>query len=330
MTVTKPSTTPAKIVDVAIGFMSAKQLFAASRIGLFKALSDGEKVAAEIAEATKVTEQTARVLADAMNSLGLLDRNGGRYALTVDTREYLSGDGELDLSPFLHFLNSVSYGHFEEFYDTTVDTTTPGKLDLDEAGWGVFMNGVMTYNALHAKMFARQVDFTKHENILDFGGLSTDFALNGLKENPNLKVTFVYDEGFTDAIQPAMDEAGVGERVTVVPAATDTAKPEGEFDAVMLNHVAHRFNEEQNKDILAAARAAAANGATLYMLDFYLDDDERQRPIDALHAGEYFNIDGTVVYPESQVRDWLTDAGWRVDEVLSLPGSPRVLVATAV
>ncbi len=97
----------------------------------------------------------------------------------------------------------------------------------------------------------------------------------------------------------------------------------------MINHVIHRFTAEQNRVILANARAAARAGATLLLLDFLLDDDERQRPIDALHAGEYLVIDGTVVYPESEVTAWLTAAGWRQREVLALPGSP-VIVAEAV
>ena len=66
------------------------------------------------------------------------------------------------------------------------------------------------------------------------------------------------------------------------------------------------------------------------MLDFFLDDDDEQRGIDALHAGEYLVIDGTVVYPEAQVRGWLDDAGWKVHDKVALPGSPRVLLATAV
>ena len=66
------------------------------------------------------------------------------------------------------------------------------------------------------------------------------------------------------------------------------------------------------------------------MLDFFLDDEPKQRAIDALHAGEYLVIDGTVVFPESEVRQWLEGSGGRPIETIALPGCPRVLVAEAV
>lgn len=327
MTGPTPATTPECIVDIAIGYMGAKQLFAASRIGLFHALADGERSAAELASATGVSEPMVRILADAMNAKGLLDRRDGRYSLAADAAEYLAGDDSLD--PFLTFLNQISYGHWLQF-DGTVDTGKPGDLQMDEARWGTFMAGVMRYNALHAAMLARGFDFAGYRSMLDLGGLSPEFAIGAMRANPDLRVRFVFAPMSTQGITDALAAAGLTGRATVEPAPTETAAPGGEHDVVMVNHVIHRFSAEQNRAILANARAAAAPGATLLLLDFFLDDDERQRPIDALHAGEYFVIDGTIVYPEAEVRGWLEAAGWRPREVLALPGSPRVLVAEAV
>ncbi|WP_033288003.1 methyltransferase family protein [Amycolatopsis jejuensis] len=324
-------TTPApdRIVDLAIGYMGAKQLFAASRIGLFRALAEGPRSAAELAAATGAGEQLVRILADAMNSRGLLDRADGRYALAGDAREYLSGNGATDLAPFLTFLNEISYGHWLQF-DTTVDTGKPGDLRMDDTRWATFMAGVMRYNALHAAMLAREFDFSPYRSMLDLGGLSPEFALRALRANPGLSGRFVFAPEATQGITDAVKAAGCADRVRIEPAPTETADPRGEHDLVMVNHVVHRFTPEQNRVILANARAAASDGATLLLLDFFLDGTARQRPIDALHAGEYFVIDGTVVYPEADVREWLAGAGWRVCDVLALPGSPRVLVADAV
>ncbi|EOD69174.1 methyltransferase family protein [Amycolatopsis vancoresmycina] len=320
---------PDRIVDIAIGYMGAKQLFAASRIGLFPALADGPRTAAELAGATGVSPRLARILADAMNALGLLDREHGRYRLAADAQEYLGGRGATDLTPFVQFLNEISYGHWLQF-DTAVDSGEPGDLQMDDGRWATFMGGVMRYNALHAAMLARAFDFTPYRSLLDLGGLSPEFALGALRANPDLAVRFVFAPDFTEGVTSAVKSAGFEERVRIEPAETETAAPGGDHDIVLLNHVVHRFAAEQNRAIVANARAAAAPGATLLLLDFFLDDDERQRPIDALHAGEYFVIDGTVVYPEAEVRGWLTEAGWRVREVLALPGSPRVLVAEAI
>lgn len=324
------TTTPEAIVDIAIGFMGAKQLFAASRIGLFSALADAPLDAAGLAVATGAPERQVRILADSMTAQRLLTREEGRYALTPDAAAYLTGDrAELDLAPFLAFLGATSYPQWLG-YDATVDTDAPGVLELDEAGWGGFLAGVMRYNELHASMLARHFDFTPYRDALDFGGLSPAFAVEALTANPDLRVRFVFDPQSVEPVREAVAAAGFADRTSVEGADTAQAQPGGSHDLVLLNHVIHRFDDAQNRAILRNARAAAATGATLVLLDFFLDDDPQQRKIDALHAGEYYNIDGTVVYRESVVRDWLADAGWRAERTVALPGSPRILLATAV
>lgn len=316
-------------MDIAIGFMGAKQLFAASRVGLFTALADGPLDVAGLAAATTVSEQQIRVLADSMAAQGLLTRTDGRYELTQDAAAYLTGDrADIDLAPFLAFLNATSYPQWLG-YDSTVDTNDAGVLDLDDAGWGAFLDGVMTYNELHAAMLVRHFDFAPYRNALDLGGLSPAFAAQAMRANPDLRMRFVFDQQSVPSVQAAVDAAGLADRSVVEGAETATAEPGGEHDLVLVNHVIHRFSDAENRAILQHARAAAAPGATLVVLDFFLDDDQEQRKIDALHAGEYYNIDGTVVYQESVVREWLAAAGWTPRGTIALPGSPRILVADA-
>ena len=318
--------TPDRIVETAVGYMAAQQLFAANRIGLFPALAAGPLGAGELAERIGKPAKIVRILGDALAARGLLSRVDGRYALTPDTAEYLGGAG-LDLAPFLTFLETISYPHWLQFAHTT-DTGEPGELDLTGDRWTTFLGGVMAYNALHARILAREFDFGSSKNLLDLGGLSAEFALQALRANDVLRATFVYDPRSVESVTAAVAEfAG---RTTVVGAPTPDAEPAGEFDLVMVNHVVHRFSVDENRAILRHARAAAAPGARLLLLDFFLDEDASPRALDALHAGEYLVIDGTVVYPERDVRGWLAGAGWRPVDRLTLPGSPRVLVAEAV
>ncbi|WP_166346537.1 methyltransferase family protein [Phytoactinopolyspora limicola] len=328
---TSPATpTPSGIIDIAVSYMGAKQLFAASRTGLFAALADGPLTAAELASQTGVPPTVARILADSMAALNLLTRSDGRYELTPEAAAYLTGQhAQLDLAPYLTFLNEISYGHWQQF-DTTVDTGQPGDLGMDEARWGTFLGGVMTYNRLHAAMLAQHFDFSPYRAMLDLGGLSSAFSIEAMRTNDALHTTFVFDPKFADSVTSDVTAAGLDDRSVVIGAPTESAEPVGEFDIVMVNHVIHRFDAAQNVEILRHARAAATPNARLILLDFYLDDNKNQRALDALHAGEYLVIDGTVVYPESEVHTWLEQTGWRPVGTTALPGSPRILVADAV
>ncbi|MCX2970235.1 MULTISPECIES: methyltransferase [Streptomyces] len=320
---------PDGIVSVAIGYMSAKQLFAASEAGVFAALSDAPASAAELAERTGLPEQTARILADSMAGLGLLVRTDGHYANTPSTQRYLAGGGDdVDLRPFLAFLDSVSYGHWLGFGDT-VRTARPAPLDLDGDRMGTFLSGVMTYNALHARMLAEHYDFSRHQRLLDLGGLSGSFLAEALRTAPGARGVFFSGGQLVEHARTTLADAGVGDRVEIVEGDPVAGEVPSGFDLVLLEHVAHRFDAEQNRRIAERARQAAAPGATLLLLDFFLDSQAQQRSIDALHAGEYLVIDGTVVYPEDEVRGWLRAAGWEPVETRALPGSPRVLIAEA-
>jgi cyclopropane fatty-acyl-phospholipid synthase-like methyltransferase len=192
------------------------------------------------------------------------------------------------------------------------------------------MAGVMTYNGLHAAMFADAIDTTGSTRLLDLGGLAPYFSLEVMKRNAALHTTFAFAPDFADSVRQAVTDAGVADRADVVAAETAEARIDGPFDLVFVNHVIHRFTAEENAGIFRNARASAQPGAKLAVLDFFLDDDPVQRRIDALHAAEYLVIDGTVVYRESEVRGWLEDAGWKPTGVVALPGSPRVLLAEAV
>ncbi|WP_131738827.1 methyltransferase [Actinomadura roseirufa] len=329
MTHSSPGIDPSGILGVATGYMAAKQLFAASEAGLFAALAEGPATVSELAARTGLPERTARILGDTMAGLGLLTRTDGRYANTEATTAYLAGGtDEVDLRPFLAFLDAISYGHWLGFGETT-RTAEPAELDLAGDRMRTFLGGVMTYNALHARMLAQEFDFTRYSRILDFGGLSGSFLAEALRSAEKAEGTFLSGGELVEFARGVMDEAGVGDRVDVVQADPVTGEvPEG-YDLVLLEHVVHRFNAEDNQRIAERARRAATPGATLVLLDFFLDDDPEQRVLDAVHAGEYLVIDGTTVYPEAEVRGWLTAAGWEPVETRALPGSPRIIIAEA-
>ncbi|MGW5051608.1 methyltransferase [Actinokineospora sp. NPDC004072] len=317
-------TDPTPLVAAATGFMAAKQLFAASELGVFTALPG---TAAEVAERTGLPERSARILADAMVGLGLVEFADGRYANTEVTAAYLAGGDGLDLRPWLAFWDSLSYPHWQH-YTESMRTAKPGPFNLDESTLGRFMAGVQTYNSLHAKMLAENYDFSAHRAVLDLGGLSTAFLAEAAARAPQLRGSFVSTAEFLSMVSGSVP-AAVADRISFHEADPLTDEIPGHYDAVLLEHVIHRFDAEQNKTFFRAARKVVDPGATLLVLDFLLDAADGRR-LDPVLAGEYLVIDGTVVYPEAEVAGWLAGTGWRLLEVRPLPGSPRVVVAEAV
>src|SRR5882762_1091366 len=102
--------TPDSIMRIAMGFMAAKHLFAASAIGLFEGLAGGAATLDELAAACGVPRRTLGISADAMVSLGLLERDSGRLRNAPASAAFLAGASGIDLRPMLRFWDNISYG----------------------------------------------------------------------------------------------------------------------------------------------------------------------------------------------------------------------------
>ncbi len=83
--------------------MAAKFLFAGGEVGLFEALAGGPAGLDEVAARTGLPRRTARIAADALVALGLLEREGALYRNGEAAALYLAGGPGADLRPFLRF-----------------------------------------------------------------------------------------------------------------------------------------------------------------------------------------------------------------------------------
>src|SRR5438067_8981905 len=105
MTATEQQVRPDVIFEVAMGFMASKHLFVANEIGLFTALADGAVTLDQLAGRIGVPVRTLRIVADAMVALGFVERQDGAYRNGAAADAFLSGNGPMDLSPALRFMN---------------------------------------------------------------------------------------------------------------------------------------------------------------------------------------------------------------------------------
>ena len=100
--------TPEPIMRVAMGFMAAKHLFVAAEIGLFEALANGPATLEEIANRVVAPPRTTGIIAAAMVSLGLIEREGDRYRNSAAAAVFLAGQPGPDLRPMLRYYDACS------------------------------------------------------------------------------------------------------------------------------------------------------------------------------------------------------------------------------
>jgi hypothetical protein len=323
--------TPDPIMRVAMGFMAAKHLFVASTTGIFEKLAYGPATIDELAVKCDVPRRTLRISADAMVSLGLLQRDGKGYRNSATTAAFLAGAPGPDLRPAMRVLDQICYPlwmHLENAVRRGEGQSHFGRFTEDEQE--IFSNGVEAITAGMAASLAEIYDFGRHRRVLDVGGGTGSFLIAVLHRHPELRGTLFELPGACAVARGRLAREPDGARIAVV---------EGDFlrdplpdghDALIVANTAHVLSEANNLALLKKMRAHVAMDTRLLLVDWWLDATRTQPPAAALISGEFLLMSGEgQTYSESEADQWLVQTGWRKLERRPLAGPGSVIIAEA-
>jgi SAM-dependent methyltransferase len=316
---------PARIIELAAGFMVSKTLFSAIDVGLFAAAGAGGGTPAELAERCSIPERSARAMADLLADAGLLVRDGGRFRNAPDAEAFLAGRGPFDLRPLTRYWDIVSYPtwrHASEAYRTRRGL----RPELDKAQTEAYESAVALITAETAADLAREYDFGRHRRVLDVGGGYGTFLKPILGAYEHLTATLV------DLPEVA---AAVAEQAAAGPFATRLAAvgadlfagplPTG-HDAILVANVVHLFPPEQIAELFRRLRDAVTPDGRLLLVDWWRTD-VAPHPSARFGAGEFLMISGGDLYQVDEVAGWLSATGWRFAGLQPLPPPSGVIIA---
>src|SRR5215831_2466486 len=163
--------TPDPIMRIALGFMAAKHLFVASEIGVFEKLSVGPATLDELATKTGIPRRTLRISADAMVSLGLLQRKRDRYRNSEVAAAFLAGRDGPDLRPMLRFWDKLSYPAWLDLESAVRSGSGQGDFSrFSEEQQQIFSAGAEAFSRGMAAALTANYDFSGHSRVLDVAG----------------------------------------------------------------------------------------------------------------------------------------------------------------
>lgn len=324
--------TPDPIMRIAMGFMASKHLFAASAIGVFEKLAEGPATLDELAVRCGIPRRTLGISAEAMASLGLLERDGERYRNSAVASAFLSGGAGPDLRPMLRFWDHISYRLWtgleaavragegqRQFHTFTNDEQQ------------IFSAGVEAFSAGAAASLAATYEFSRHQRVLDVGGGTGSFLIPILQRHAAVQGTLFELPGACAVARQRLAGVLEGARITVVEGDLfNDPLPDG-HDVLILANTAHVLSAAHNMDLLRKMRAHVAAGARLLLVDLWMDATHTQPQAAALMAGEFLAISGEgQAYGEEQAAAWLMQTGWRKLERRPLAGPTSVIIAEAL
>ena len=326
-----PVVTPEPIFEIATGFMAAKHLFVANEVGLFEQLAGGPATLDDLAQRTGIGTERVRILADAMCTLGLVEREGDRYRNGPVAAAFLTGAGPVDLRPFLRFWDHLSYPMWTKLEDAVRTGRGQGTMELSGELQRIFSEGVEAIQAVPSRALPTAYDFGPHRRVLDLGGGTGSWLLALLERYPSLEGTLFDLPNAAAIARQRLAAAAPGERAQAVAGDFfNDPIPDG-HDVVLIANVVHLLSPGRNRELLRRTRARVPSGARLLLADFWTDPTHTEPRFAALMAGEFLVITGEGdVYSEQEVRGWLAETGWDPLERRPLAGPASLIVAEAV
>ena len=324
----QPGLTPDLILQLATSFMATRYLIAAVEVGVFEALGDAALDLDALAARIAVPRRTARICADAMVALGLLERDGPLYRNSPAAGAFLSGRGPRDLRPFLRSMERT-YPAWTEFTDAIRAGRGPGFITrLDPEAQRVYSAGVESVTAGSAVALAGSYDFDRHRRLLDLGGGTGSFLVPILDRHPDIECGLFELPSVVALARENLKARKSGGRVRFYEGDLLRDQLPTGYDAFLLANVVHIFTPEHNRDLLERVHASAPSGARLLLVDFWTDPTHTQPVFAAIMAGQFLMSGGEGdVYSEDEIRDMLAATGWVMSARRPLTGPASLVVA---
>ncbi|MBO3459161.1 methyltransferase [Aetokthonos hydrillicola CCALA 1050] len=313
--------TPDRIMQVGMGFWSAKTLLVAVELSLFTELASSPLDAQTLAERLRIHPRSARDFFDALVALGLLARDGEKYANTPETDqflvrgrlEYVGGMLEMANSRLYKFWGSLTEAlqtgqpqsevkHGENFFTT---------LYSDVERLETFLKSMTGLSIGSAKAIAEKFPWSEYKTFIDIGT-----AQGGLPVQVALTHPHLYGGGFDlPVVRPVFEEYvnsnGLNERLQFVPG--DFFKdPLPQADVLVMGHILHDWNLEEKLMLLTKAYEALPSGGALIVYDAIIDDNRCENTFGLLMSlNMLIETPGGFDYTGANCIEWMRSVGFR-------------------
>jgi SAM-dependent methyltransferase len=270
------------IIELALGFCSAKVLLTATGLGLFDALEERALGEAGIQERFGIHKRGCHDFLSVLVKLGLLHRDGDQYRNSAAASEYLVAGKPAYVGGFLERANHILYPAWSNFGDSlATGASQPEGVALANMYKHVYRNPdrmrdiIETMDAINGPLgpkLAAAFDWSSVASFADIGGARGNLAAALAEAHPHLAGTVFDLPPVESMFRKYVGDSAAGGRVTFQG---------GDFfgselpraDVLIFGHVLEDWPPERKQELIAKAYRAINPGGYLLIFDPMLDDD---------------------------------------------------------
>jgi hypothetical protein len=320
---------PVPLFDAIYSLMKARGLMAAVRLGIFTALADGPRTAAEVAAARGLDPECTGLLLRTLTFAEYVEQEGERFSLSALGRRCMIPGAPTELWGFCewNYTQWDFFAHLEELVRTGRGVDFHATM-TDPGSWAAYQRAMLEVAHFDAPVLAARVPVRRGaRRLLDVAG---SHGLLGAaicrKHPPMTSVVLDLPQALETARELARAE-GIAGLVEHREGDLHTADFGTGNDVVLLSNILHHFQPADIAAILARVHACLGPSGTVAIW-------ELERPDRAAKASSgdgaalFFRLTSTAsCYNGREYASWLTTAGFtkvRIQHPLLRQGSVLV------
>src|SRR5262249_918643 len=287
-------------------------LEAAVRNRVFDTLADGPKDVAGVAAATGASGRGLRILMNGLVALGLLAKDGGRYALTPESDAFLvRGRPGYRGGFFEHTSRQLipQWLHLSDVVRTGRPAVAVNREGEGAEFFRAFVEALYLTNAAAAAALADALGVagaTGPVSVLDLAAGSGVWGIGLALKSPQVRVTAVDWEGVLPVTRKVAQRHGVADRFRFVAGDLDSADFGSGHQVATLGHILHSEGAARSRALLKKTFAALAPGGTIAIAEWLVNGDRTGPPPGLIFA---VNMLGPTTegdtYSLNELRGWL-------------------------
>lgn len=327
---------PAKIMEIGVGFWASKALLSAVELGLFTELRRGSLEGEALRTKLGLHQRSARDFFDALVALGFLKRSGTRYANTAETALFLDRTKPSYLGGILEMANARLY-RFWGALTEGLRTGQPqneaktgedffGTLYADPRRLENFLKAMTGLSLGTAKVIAKKFPWKRYRTFVDVG-----CAQGGVAGEIALAHKHLTGAGMDlPVVQPVFDAYVKGkgfDRRLRFHAGDFFKDPLPRTDVLIMGHILHDWNLDEKMMLLRKAYEALPPGGALIVHEALIDDARKTNAFGLLMSlNMLIETSGGFDFTGADCRKWMKEVGFKRTKVERLAGPDGMVV----
>lgn len=318
----------AELAALAGGHAEARAIQTALKLGVFDTLEHAALDAAALSRATGTNRRALTLLANAMVSLGLLEKRATLYDLTAVSRHFMLKSSAEYLGGLILFDESIfeTWVHLDQTILTGAPARRPDMFQNRAEETERFIRAMdsLTRARGDPRYVAERLDLSRVSMVADVGGGPGTYAAAMLHRWPHLRAA-IYDLPATLEVARrilAEREPAVSTRIDLVRVDYLYDPIPGPCGALFMSNIIHNEDETTNAELLRKCFRALESGGLMIIKDHIMNTDLTAPRSGAIFALYLLLTTRGRDYSFDEVSGWLGDAGF-VDIRLEALPSPQ-------